>query len=181
MGVLHRESFLPQLRLPSSTALHARRFPALALMEKCCQWQLCTFSEQNHALFTAQSWRLAQSALNTSPSPPNSSSGEALPEARREGEDPEEGRGWGQDTSTSVPSAASLIKPIQGSLFELRLANVSARYSSCAPAERASLQVTKSATKSSTSSQQRSPRPILPQTLTGGTPTTTPPHRVVKG
>lgn len=58
------------------------------------------------------------------------------------------GQGPGQDTSTSVPSAALLIKPIQGSLFELWLANVSACYSSCAPAERASLQVTKSAPKS---------------------------------
>lgn len=68
------------------------------------------------------------------------------------------GQGPGQDTSTSVPSAASLIKPIQGSLFELSLANVSACYSSCIPAERASLQVTNSASKSFPSTLS-SPKP----------------------
>lgn len=98
--------------------------------------------------------------------PPNSSSGETLPEVQGDGDEPEEHKGRGQDTSTRVPGTASLVRPIQGSLFELRLANVSACYSSCTPAERASLslQVAKSATKSSSSPQQRSPHPILPQT-----------------
>ena len=119
----------------------------------------------------------AQSTFNTSHSPPNSSSGQALPKARGEGEEPEEGRGRGQDTSTSVPGGASLIKLIQGSLFELRLANVSACYSSCAPAERASLQVTEAATASSPSTQRRSPRPILPYTRISGRPKATPSHQ----
>lgn len=55
VGMLHGETFLPQLWLPGSPALPARRFPALALMEKCRQRRLCTFSEQSHALFTAPS------------------------------------------------------------------------------------------------------------------------------